>query len=325
MARIRIVDNVGGGWAGSAMLVGMGDIEALLARQGGVVGRAQLLARGFTVDQVRARLERGEWVREYPAVYRVATHPLSAEVRVRTAALWAGGGRVGPAALIGWAAAWWWELTDRFPPVIEIAIGRRAHRRPVPGIRLRRIALPSRDLNYYRELRIADRPHAALFGAVAMGSYGPAMLDRALQRSVTLDSITQSYHRNRCRTGAVQARKLLTAASDGAAAESERLLCGLLRKGGVRGWQLHRRVIPHRSWEVDLVFEEAKVAVEVDGWAWHHTPDRFLNDRRKQNALIGAGWLILRYTWFDLTERPEQILAEIKAAVALRIRAIPGA
>jgi very-short-patch-repair endonuclease len=46
------------------------------------------------------------------------------------------------------------------------------------------------------------------------------------------------------------------------------------------------------------------------------TPEHFQRDRRRQNRLIAAGWTVLRFTWWDLTERPDDVLAQIRAAVA---------
>jgi very-short-patch-repair endonuclease len=54
----------------------------------------------------------------------------------------------------------------------------------------------------------------------------------------------------------------------------------------------------------------------VDGWAWHVDVERFGRDRRKQNALEVAGWTVLRFTWHDLTQRPEAVIAEIRAVMA---------
>jgi very-short-patch-repair endonuclease len=64
-----------------------------------------------------------------------------------------------------------------------------------------------------------------------------------------------------------------------------------------------------------LAFPKQKVAVEVDGWAWHVDAERFRNDRRKQNALVGAGWDPLRFTWHDLDGRPATVVEEIQATL----------
>jgi hypothetical protein len=55
------------------------------------------------------------------------------------------------------------------------------------------------------------------------------------------------------------------------------------------------------------------LAIEVDGWAWHHDVERFRRDRQRQNALVLAGWTVLRFTWHDLTQRPGEVVAEIRS------------
>lgn len=61
-----------------------------------------------------------------------------------------------------------------------------------------------------------------------------------------------------------------------------------------------------------MAFPHWKLAVEVDGWAFHSGVDRFRADRRKQNALTLAGWTVVRFTWTDLVERPDYVVAVIK-------------
>jgi very-short-patch-repair endonuclease len=63
---------------------------------------------------------------------------------------------------------------------------------------------------------------------------------------------------------------------------------------------------------IHLAFPDQRVAIEVDGWAWHVDVDRFRADRRKGNALTRAGWTLLRFTWHDLVTRPAEVVAEIR-------------
>jgi len=58
------------------------------------------------------------------------------------------------------------------------------------------------------------------------------------------------------------------------------------------------------------------VAVEVDGWAWHHDAARFQRDRVRQNVLVNDGWVVLRFTWHDLTARPAAAVAQIRQSLA---------
>ena len=87
----------------------------------------------------------------------------------------------------------------------------------------------------------------------------------------------------------------------------------ILREAGLGGWVLGH---PFGPWRVDLAFPHHRVAVEVDGWAWHVDADRFRADRRKQNVLVRAGWDPLRFTWHDLAGHPAEVVAEIRATLA---------
>jgi very-short-patch-repair endonuclease len=55
-----------------------------------------------------------------------------------------------------------------------------------------------------------------------------------------------------------------------------------------------------------------RLAIEIDGWAYHSDVDRFQRDRRRQNVLVALGWTVLRFTWADLTQRPGYVTAAIR-------------
>jgi very-short-patch-repair endonuclease len=46
------------------------------------------------------------------------------------------------------------------------------------------------------------------------------------------------------------------------------------------------------------------VLVEIDGWAYHRDLRAFVRDTARQNALVLAGWVVIRTTWYELTEDP---------------------
>jgi very-short-patch-repair endonuclease len=62
-------------------------------------------------------------------------------------------------------------------------------------------------------------------------------------------------------------------------------------------------------------FPAEKVAIEVDGWAFHSDGEAFQIDRMRQNAISLLGWQVLRFMWLDLTEYPERVLAIIRSAI----------
>ncbi|MDN5860560.1 MAG: endonuclease domain-containing protein [Pseudonocardia sp.] len=106
---------------------------------------------------------------------------------------------------------------------------------------------------------------------------------------------------------------MIAAAADRADSAAELLLMRLLRGAGIDGWVTGH---PFGRYLVDLAFPQQRLAIEVDGWAWHVDADRFQSDRRKGNALTAAGWTVLRFTWHDLHGRPRQVIAEIRAVLA---------
>ncbi len=66
---------------------------------------------------------------------------------------------------------------------------------------------------------------------------------------------------------------------------------------------------------VDLALPERRLAVEHDGAAVHDRPDAFVADRRRQNALVAAGWTVLRFTAADLRQGASPAVAQVLGLV----------
>jgi very-short-patch-repair endonuclease len=177
---------------------------------------------------------------------------------------------------------------------------------------VRRCDLPEVDRVEVSGLWVSAVPLTVLEAAVALDTAGSHLLDRALQRRVAVADLYDAHYRNLGRRGSAKAAALLRAARDRAPSEAERRLVALLRDAGLTGWRCGYRV---GRYKLDLAFPAAQIAIEVDGWAWHSDVERFRHDRRRQNALVLAGWTVLRFTWHDLTSRPDAVLAQIRAAL----------
>ena len=280
----------------------------VLQRQDGLVTLAQAVDLGVSARTVQRRVRAKEWRRVLPRVFLVAGHPDTDAVRVRAAGLWIGA----HGAISGPAAAWWHKMLPTAPPVVDVTVPREHAPRPHPEVRLRRRTLSHLDLVGVNRLWLTDRPLTALETAAAIPD-GSAFLDRALQRHVSFPRIYRAYCRNLGSRGSARAGALLVAAADRADSAAERRAVALLRAAGITGWVLGHPFGPYR---IDIAFPEARVAVEIDGWAWHMDVDRFRADRHKGNALVRGRWDLLRFTWHDLTNRPAYVVAEIRAALA---------
>ena len=68
--------------------------------------------------------------------------------------------------------------------------------------------------------------------------------------------------------------------------------------------------------QVDLAWPDQRVLVEFDGNAPRERRV-FVDDLRRQNSLVLAGWTVLRFTSADVLGRPEQVIAAIRAALGL--------
>ncbi|WP_165246748.1 endonuclease domain-containing protein [Paludisphaera soli] len=72
---------------------------------------------------------------------------------------------------------------------------------------------------------------------------------------------------------------------------------------------------------VDLVWEEGKVVVEVDGYHFHSDPRAFSNDRRRDYELTVSGYLVLRLPEDEAAQDPALAVEKIRDVVATRRRA----
>lgn len=284
-------------------------IEDLLRQHDGVITIAQAQRAGLSQDAVNRRLRSGRWLRCSRGVYFVDDRPFTDAARIR-ASVWG----LGPSATAsGLAAAWWHGITKYSPELVEVTIPRNSYRVTRVGVRTRRRDLKSTDVVERNGLRVTELAFTVVEAAVRRGG-GVALLDNALQRHTELGQLWEAHLRNKGRRGSPAARRLLEAAADGARSAAERLLIELLKSAGITGWKAN---YPVAGYPVDVAFPHCKVAIETDGYAFHSDPEVFNKDRKRQNAIALAGWQVLRFTWLDLTEYPERVIAEISRAICV--------
>ncbi|MGE2692975.1 DUF559 domain-containing protein [Mycolicibacterium pulveris] len=289
-------------------------LNEYLRDQDGVITLDQARAAGLSQYAVQRRLGTGQWQRCARGVYFVADRPFTDGARVR-AAVWGYGQQ---AVASGLAAAWWLGLTRFAPDVVDVTMPRSGHGRCHEGSRLRRRDLDPTDIVTVRSLRVTA-PALTVLEAAIRRPGGVKILDRALQKDIELRELWRAQLRNKGRYGSPAARRLLQAASDGAHSEAERLLAKMLRGADITGWRTN---YPVAGYKVDFAFPAAKVAIETDGLAFHSSSDDFHHDRVRQNDLTLLGWQVLRFTWLDLNEYPQRVIAIIRHAISVREQAI---
>jgi very-short-patch-repair endonuclease len=289
------------------------DLNQLANRQAGAFSRAQVRALGYGENVVTRRLAANEWRSLMPArgVYVRTATTITWETRVWAALL-----AVGEPCAIGIAtAAAVWQWTPKRINDIDLVVPPRRYLRPPQGIRVSRLNLDRTDVTKVAGLPITTRTRT-LADCLRFLPIADAVtvLDRAQQvNRVNLKRVAE--HLPARGTGTRQARQLLAAAT-GEHSPAERLATALLRQAKIGGWRMNHRVeLAGRVVVIDIAFVDALVAVEIDGWAYHSDVDAFQRDRQRQNRLVAHGWRVLRFTYRDLVDRPDALVAEIRSAL----------
>nr|WP_064439389.1 type IV toxin-antitoxin system AbiEi family antitoxin domain-containing protein [Hoyosella altamirensis] len=285
-------------------------VQAIMAHQDGVIRISQALGAGMSRDQIHRRVESGEWVRLHQGVYLHGGRSPNAAAWLRAAVYSAGPSAVARSL----SAAWWHGLLTHPPRQHFVAIPAARRVRHMPHRHVRHRNLLNLDTTTVRSLRVTCIPLTILEAAVDHPE-GSMFMDRALQKHASLHNLWSVHERNPGRAGAKAAETLLRAAGEGGASEAERMLTRLLRRSGISGWKAHVHAL---GYEIDVAFPLQRVAIEVDGWAWHRDAKRFKRDMDRQNALVNAGWHVLRFTWHHLMHEPDRVVKEITAALANR-------
>lgn len=66
---------------------------------------------------------------------------------------------------------------------------------------------------------------------------------------------------------------------------------------------------------VDFLWPAAHVVVEVDSWDAHRTYSAFQDDRSATNGMILAGYVVLRFTDWEIRRRPARVAATVRRAL----------
>ncbi|MBU9763203.1 DUF559 domain-containing protein [Mycobacterium sp. TNTM28] len=283
-------------------------LEDFLRDHDGVITLAQAKQAGLSQDAVNRLIRSGRWLRCSRGVYFADDRPFTDAARTR-AAVWSLGTN---ATASGLAAAWWHGVTKYAPETIEVTVPKVSNFRRRHAVRIRRRDLDPHDIVERRGLRVTALPLTVVEAAARRGG-GAKLMDTALQRHTDLRDLWRAHLRNKGRHGSPAARRLLLAAADGARSAAERILIKLLREARITGWKANYRL---GRYVIEVAFPARKLAIETDGWAFHHDQEDFQKDRVKQNEIALMGWQVLRFTWLDLAEYPQRVVAEIRSAPA---------
>lgn len=240
-----------------------------------------------------------------PGVYCRPELAHLAETRMRAACL-----RHLDAVLINGAAArvsYWPEA-----PLHNVEVATRCGVAPAAGFTFTRRRIPPELIRERDGLRFTDPALTAL----DLANFDCAdSIDIALRtRSATLAGMHEALRLTRKRRGNTERQRLLLDSRENPWSAAERLSHRLLRRAHIAGWHGNLPIVLEGDqYFIDIAFKDLKLAVEIDGRLHETDEDLFESDRWRQNALVAAGWRVLRFTWRMLQDHPEVFIAAIRA------------
>jgi very-short-patch-repair endonuclease len=292
-------------------------IAELAARQRGLITRQQLLGLGVSSSAIGRAVARHRLHRVHRGVYALVPRPALPPLALEQAAVLA----CGPRALISHvsAAALWGLCVSEPGPVTLTVVGGEAGRSRA-GITVRRLStLDPRDARRRSSLPVTSPARTLLDRAASLPDRRlERELDEALVRRLTSrTAIREVLERHPRRPGTPRLRELIDPerTTTFTRAESEERMLGLVRRGQLPAPETNVRM---KSIEVDFLWRDERVIVEVDGWQSHGTWTAFQSNRKRDARLENDGWRVIRVTWWQLTREPEAVLVTIATALALR-------
>jgi hypothetical protein len=284
------------------------DPQAALAY--GIFSRRQAREAGFSEAQIRAQVSRGHWVSSSRAVLEVVGRaPGGSDPLVRRVL------DAGPQAVIGFVAAarlYGWDL-PALPRVPDVIVP-PGHNPAVPCYRSR---LASDEVLVRGPVRVTTPARTAADLAVVLPSdVAVVVLDSALRKGLRHDALAEAVGRRR----SPAARRALALADPQSGSVPESQARMLFQAAGLPApyTQFLIRLGP-ATYRVDFAWPEFKLVVEIDGREFHVGEGPFQTDRTRQNALLQAGWLVLRFTVADVRLRPDYVVAEIACALGVNL------
>jgi hypothetical protein len=273
-----------------------------------VVTRAQLLAAGLTVHEIRHRIEAGVLLPEHRGVYRVGHRAPSVEARYLAAVLACGE----DARLSGRAAAHLYGLLKGSAPAPEVCA---TMKRRVDGVTVRRARIAPPDRATYRgvPLTTVARTETDLAADLPLHDLARACHEAGVRFKTTPAHVAAVLERRpRCR-GAPKLRLVLTGDARVTLSALERRFLQLLTEHRLPLPRTNRPAGAHR---VDCRWPDRRLTVELDSYRFHSSRYAWEQDRRRERDARARGDELRRYTWADVFEEPDQAIAELRRLLA---------
>jgi very-short-patch-repair endonuclease len=294
---------------------------ARLARsQFGAFSRAQANSAGLSREDLRYRARRGLIQVRLPGVYVFTAAKACWEQDMWAAILWAGDG----SAASGRSAAKAIGIPGFRSAQIEIStVGVKS----LSGIKLpdRKLIVRRVDRHLLAELTMArDIPVTSSRRTILDlgGKRDPlteSALDHCLGKELTSMGdlwlyLEQEWMRGR-RGVRILRDLLIPRTQDRAPTESELeiMFLRIVQEAGLpEPVTQHPVQLDSSKVHIDAAYPDLRIAIELDGYAWHMDRKAFERDRARDFELASQGWAVVRVTWSMLRFEPEKVVRRLR-------------
>lgn len=268
-----------------------------------------MVALGVSNQEVDRRLRVGRLHRVHQGVYAVGHRVLTVEGRWMAATLATGG------VLSHASAATAWDML-RADGAIHVTVPGDSGRKRRAGVRLHRsTTLEPDETTAHRAIAITTPIRTVLDVAATLNG---RRLEQLLDRAERLIDFAELQRRMTGRPGSPSLRAVLSRYTVGTVvtrSELEEMFLRLCDEHGLPRPETNTRI---EGMECDFVWRDARLIVEVDGFAFHRS--RFAADRERDVVLTLAGWTVLRFAYEHVMRRGAWVAAAVGGRLALSRR-----
>jgi hypothetical protein len=137
---------------------------------------------------------------------------------------------------------------------------------------------------------------------------------RRLRDRLSLPALLARYPGARGNVNLRLCLELLGRTSGFTRSDLEELFLPFLDRFGLPRPHLNARLQVRGEWfEVDCLWRQERLAVELDSRAAHETRAAFETDRERDRGLQSDGWRAVRITWRQLHDEPDRIAHDLRA------------
>lgn len=302
----------------------MHDLAALMPE--GVSSRIDLTLASSTSSVARWTAS-GDLLHVHPGVVMLPSAAEDPLARARAATLWAKG------PLSHRSALSLWEVVSPSDGLLHVTVPADRYPRRTTGVVVHRttVHLPTTRVHgipvtsLSRSLVDAwDGAHRSRKGRRNGGEplARQAVIECVRSRRVAVGALRAESAELRVHAGRTALTTLLDLVEQGC--ESELEIWGALhvlpRPPHVPALVRQLRIRVDGRWlRLDAAYPEARVAVELDGAAFHGSREARERDLRRDTALAALGWVVLRFSYARLMADPDGCRREIEAVVLARL------